>query len=435
MLAAPTRSTRTALVQLRAISRTAVAANPLAEAHSSQPAPPPPHFSPSPKSTQAPSPSPASTRRTRLSPAPRPAPPLQPGTRIPVLPPQFGKNQVLAVPDKTRALLEEIVAGFDAPVRYAFAYGSGVFGQDGYKDSDRPQLDFMFAVTHADHFHSINLHQHPKHYALAPRLLGSDFISRVQTLAPGLWFNTYVKVKDGVTIKYGVTTVDNLCADLLGWKSLYMAGRMHKPIRIIKDDPRVRLTQQVNLTSAVRAALLTLPERFNERELFQKITGISYAGDPRMSFAENPHKIQNIVSAQQEQFRELYHRLVVGLPGVHWAGGNVEQDASPQARALLLRKLPSNLRVRIDTHYQSKDGSSSSAAPASPSSPTRDENVFWHKVGAASDLTDVMNSEMASIVKGPATMQSLKGIVSAGPTKGLRYVGEKVGKWWSAKSS
>lgn len=38
----------------------------------------------------------------------------------------------------------------------------------------------------------------------------------------------------GVTIKYGVTTVDNLCADLLGWKSLYMAGRMHKPIRIIK---------------------------------------------------------------------------------------------------------------------------------------------------------------------------------------------------------
>lgn len=136
MLAAPTRSTRTALIQVRALSRTAVASNPLAETHSSQPAPPPPHFSPSPKSTsQAPSPSPAPVRRTRLSPTPRPAPPLQPGTRIPVLPPQFGKNQVLAVPDKTRALLEEIVAGFDAPVRYAFAYGSGVFGQDGYKDS------------------------------------------------------------------------------------------------------------------------------------------------------------------------------------------------------------------------------------------------------------------------------------------------------------
>ncbi len=51
---------------------------------------------------------------------------------------------------------------------------------------------------------------------------------------------------------------------------------MHKPLRIIKDDARVRLTQQVNLTSAVRAALLTLPEEFTENELFERIAGISY---------------------------------------------------------------------------------------------------------------------------------------------------------------
>jgi hypothetical protein len=60
---------------------------------------------------------------------------MEPGMRVPVLPPQFGRNQVLEVPDRTRALLEEIAAGFDAPIRYAFAYGSGVFNQDGYKDS------------------------------------------------------------------------------------------------------------------------------------------------------------------------------------------------------------------------------------------------------------------------------------------------------------
>lgn len=423
---APTRSARNAFVHTRTFTRSAIVASTHVESHSTQPPPPPPHFTPS-SSSQAPAPA----RRTRLSLAPRPAPQRQTASRIPLLPPQFGKNQVLAVPDKTRALLEEIVAGFEAPIRYAFAYGSGVFGQDGYRDSDRPQLDFLFAVTHADHFHSINLHQNPKHYALAPRLLGSDFISRVQSLAPGLWFNPYVKVKNGVTIKYGVTTVDNLCADLLGWRSLYMAGRMHKPIRIIKDDPRVRLTQQVNLTSAVRAALLTLPERFDEKQLFERIAGISYAGDPRMSFAENPHKIQNIVSAQQAQFRELYHRLALGLPGVHWAGQNVEQDTSPQARAQLLRKLPSNLRTRIDTRYQSLGGSASGDA----SSPSRDENVFWQKVGAAPDLTEAMESEMAAIVKGPATAQSLKGLVSAGFVKSLRYGSEKVGKWWAAKSS
>jgi translocator assembly and maintenance protein 41 len=77
------------------------------------------------------------------------------------------------------------------------------------------------------------------------------------------------------TIKYGITTVDS---DLLNWNTLYLAGRMHKPLRIIKDDARVRLTQQVNLVSAVRAALLTLPEDFSETELFERIADISYAG-------------------------------------------------------------------------------------------------------------------------------------------------------------
>jgi hypothetical protein len=43
-----------------------------------------------------------------------------------------------------------------------------------------------------------------------------------------------------------------------------------------------------------------------------------------MAFAENPNKVRNIVNAQQAQFRELYHRLVVGLPGVHWSGEKVE---------------------------------------------------------------------------------------------------------------
>jgi translocator assembly and maintenance protein 41 len=61
--------------------------------------------------------------------------------------------------------------------------------------------------------------------------------------------------------------------------------------------------------------------------------------------------------------------------------------------------------------------------------------VYWHKVATAPDLTKVMQSEMADIVKGPATMQGLKGLVSAGLGKSLRYGTEKVGKWWTAKSS
>ncbi len=156
------------------------------------------------------------------------------------------------------------------------------------------------------------------------------------------------------TIKYGVTTVDNLCSDLLNWNSLYLAGRMHKPLRIIKDDARVRLTQQVNLTSAVRAALLTLPASFPENELFERITSISYLGDPRMILpAENRNKVANIVSRQGSQFRELYYRLVVGLPGVRWRVGEgvIEQEDTAKARAAHLRKLPRNLLERLKNKY------------------------------------------------------------------------------------
>ena len=59
-------------------------------------------------------------------------------------------------------------------------------------------LDFMFAVTHPGHWHSINMAQYPGHYAMHARMLGSDFVSRVQEWPPGVWFNTFVKVNDVV---------------------------------------------------------------------------------------------------------------------------------------------------------------------------------------------------------------------------------------------
>jgi hypothetical protein len=160
---------------------------------------------------------------------------------------------------------------------------------------------------------------------------------------------------------------------------------MHKPIRIIKDDARVRLTQQVNLTSAIRTALLTLPETFEERELFERIAGLSYAGDPRMILPfENRSKVANIVNAQTEQFKELYHRLVVGLPGIEWPleSTKIHQDLSPSIRAAHVRKLPSNLRTQIDRHFAQLAG------PPKES----DETAYWIRVGGDPTLPEVLKS-------------------------------------------
>ena len=183
----------------------------------------------------------------------------------------------------------------------------------------------------------------------------------------------------GKTIKYGVTTVDNLCSDLLNWNTLYLAGRMHKPIRIIKDDPRVRLAQQVNLTSAIRAALLTLPEKFTEIELFERIAGTSYAGDIRMLLpVENRNKVGNIVQKQAPQFKELYYRLVAGLPGVYWKNHctSIVQDTSPNARLAHLRKLPSGLLKGV----------------ASPPQDAEEATEYWARLSARSDLGSMIES-------------------------------------------
>jgi translocator assembly and maintenance protein 41 len=123
-------------------------------------------------------------------------------------------------------MLENIVARFEAPIRYAFAYGSGVFEQDGYgtlsspgasasasgtasqgqlvekpaASARRPMVDFMFAVTHSAHFHSINMQQFPGHYPLHARLFGSSYVSKIQEFGPGVWFNAYIPMNDVVCL-------------------------------------------------------------------------------------------------------------------------------------------------------------------------------------------------------------------------------------------
>ena len=125
--------------------------------------------------------------------------------RITRLPPTFGRNQFLPVADSTRALLENIVAKFNSPIRYAFAYGSGVFEQDGYTNTNgggakMPMVDFMFAVTHPEHFHYMNMQQYPAHYPLHARLFGSSYVAKVENLGPGVWFNAYVPMGGVVSL-------------------------------------------------------------------------------------------------------------------------------------------------------------------------------------------------------------------------------------------
>lgn len=400
-----------------------------------------------------------SSRTTRLESLPRLVP-SSPVSRAkfppPSFPPSFGENQLVPVSEETSRRLHNILACFNTPVRFAFAYGSGVFSQKeaGPEHSKRPatqdgkkMIDFIMAVTHPQHWHSLNMAQHPKHYSLLSRLLGGIGIGLVQPRGAKIWYHPYVTLEDEL-VKYGIISVDDLCTDLLDWETLYVSGRMHKPVALVTSDARVRLAQQVNLASALRTALLLLPKEFTEVELYTRIASLSYTGDFRMTVpgGENSNKVRNIVVNQREEFRRLYAGLMrnLGTLSVEELSGNrfkITQDDSIATRASYAARLPKCLRQKVQDHYTSQPdldpaflklslSKTLDTVPRAPSSIEREEtlNAFWRAAVQRDDFGQVILQKIAQTVKGPAWSQSLKGIYTAGFTRTLRYVGAKVGK-------
>jgi translocator assembly and maintenance protein 41 len=97
------------------------------------------------------------------------------------------------VKERLRSLLWE----FRAHIRYAVAYGSGVFSQ-GTTSGQRPMIDLIFGVTLSQHWHSLNLQQHPYHYSFLGKF-GSAAVAYMQDqFGAGVYFNPYVDVNGTV---------------------------------------------------------------------------------------------------------------------------------------------------------------------------------------------------------------------------------------------
>ncbi|KAN0062817.1 Mitochondrial translocator assembly and maintenance protein 41 [Thecaphora frezii] len=434
-----------------------------------------PHLSPRPRlsptsTTRLSSSSPSAARAFSTTPHSPQVPANSPQTsrfRTPSFPPPsfpavFGANQILPLDPGVQRRLDSVLHSFHAPIRFAFAYGSGVFSQSqaGPEHSKKPStrdgrkmVDFIFAVTHPKHWHALNMAQNPRHYSLLSRLLGSSLAAYVQRRGAGLWYHPYVTIHHEL-VKYGVISIEDLCDDLLDWRTLYVSGRMHKPVALLTSDARVRLAQQVNLASALRVALLLLPQQFTEVELYTRIASLSYTGDFRMSVpgGENADKVRNIVLNQREEFRRLYAGLIrsLGTVQVQEMRENrfsIMQDTSTETRALHASKLPRNLRRLIQEHYtsrpeldaaflalsQSDEGQQQVARTPSPIEAEEVQRAFWRAAVARDDFQQVLLDKIAETVRGPAWSQSLKGIYTAGFTRTAKYIVAKVGKYFEGR--
>ncbi|KAI1330881.1 mitochondrial matrix Mmp37 [Xylariaceae sp. FL0255] len=390
----------------------------------------------------------------------------------------FGVNQHMIIDREFKEVLRQLLWKFRAPIRYAFAYGSGVFPQSSHggaateaevkavhprapaavqkaQNGSPKMIDFIFGVSYTQHWHSLNLSQHRNHYS-ALGSLGSGAVSYVQdNWGAGVYFNPYVTV-EGIQIKYGVVNIDTLCRDLSEWDTLYLAGRLHKPVKILRDDPRVRLSNQINLLSALRTALLLLPPKFTEQQLYATIAGISYLGDPRMSLpTENPKKVANIVTHNMLNFRRLYAPLIQSLPNAtfndaacnsaDWVDKtdavlNLEQDMDPIKRGNMVRRLPKAFRSKLYFEYQKKfqipqlefDKMMEESRNESAESFKRQQGGrFEQRIvqQPPGELTHTVRGVIKKTISWPSTSQSIKSFVTAGFTRGFRYLGEKLDKY------
>ncbi|KAJ5126883.1 Phosphatidate cytidylyltransferase [Penicillium atrosanguineum] len=378
----------------------------------------------------------------------------------------FGVNQHMIINQEFKEALRQILWQFRAPIRYAFAYGSGVFTQTGsaaagsthpsppaaiknMQQGSGKMIDFIFGVSYTQHWHSLNLHQHRDHYS-GLGSFGSYLVSQVQDkFGAGVYFNTHITV-NGTLIKYGVVNLDTLCTDLTSWNTLYLAGRLQKPVKILRDHPKVRLANQMNLLSALRVALLLLPERFSEFELYSTIAGISYMGDLRMVLpAEDPGKVRNIVSSQMAHFRRLYAPLINNLPNVTFNDPRCNQsdwiddpdailamvqDMDPVKRGNMVRRLPEAFREKVYFQYQSRyqiprfefnkmmaeQNEKNSEIVRRP-----EGGPFERRIAADNHLQQEVSTSIMKTIRWPSTVQTIKGPFTAGIRKSWNYLMEK----------
>ncbi|EPS68054.1 hypothetical protein M569_06720, partial [Genlisea aurea] len=191
------------------------------------------------------------------------------------------------------------------PVDFCCVYGSSLHANNVSKAS---MVDCILGVNDPLKWHSENLKINRDHYAsLIVRVGGAQLITKIaDNVGVGVHFSPFISHRDSV-FKFGVVGMHDLIQDMLGWESFYLSGRLQKPVKVILDDMEIKEANSINLKAAAAAALLLLPAKFSQEELYAHICSLSYMGDLRMLFAEDKNKVKKIVGGQFKLLQAMYH--------------------------------------------------------------------------------------------------------------------------------
>lgn len=280
-------------------------------------------------------------------------------------------------------------------VKGAYGYGSGVFQQSGYSKKDKPQIDLILVVDNLKKWHLENMKLNPKDYSFTGKIFFKNAsISKLK----GLTGITYLSniIEDDRIYKYGTIEEKDLEQYLNTWESFYLPGRFQKAVLPIIESKKITKANEKNRESVLLTALLTLPnEKPQLIDVYTQICGLSYLGDTRMKFAENPRKVLNIVEGSFDSLKEIY-----GTGNDYFQVTKKEEVTIDYDKLLEdINQLPESLLKYISSEIEEKD------------------------------LLKIRNKilEYFTVLnKRESTKQTLKGIYTNGVIRSTQYASQKI---------
>ncbi|CAN1845105.1 Phosphatidate cytidylyltransferase, mitochondrial [Linum perenne] len=308
------------------------------------------------------------------------------------------------------------------PIEFCCVYGSTLHPNNSDKSS---MIDYIIGVADPLKWHSENLKLNRDHYASwMVHLGGAKLITEVaDDIGVGVHFNPYVTWNDKM-VKYGVVRMHDLVQDILNWQRFYTSGRLQKPVHVLVDNLDVEKLNACNLRAAIAAALLILPSKFTEEDLYSKICSLSYMGDLRMLFAEDKNKVKKIVQGQFRLFQSMYKPFIEEYEAkeiIRVSSSLIWQDCCLPAARSLVWSLPPLVRKKMGTQLGEKKILGDSGRVIQ-------EVMFSSREEAARSMQKVLRrTVMVSSLR-----QAVSGVLAAGGMNAGRYLANKMRKAWKS---
>ncbi|KAJ4831197.1 hypothetical protein Tsubulata_007573 [Turnera subulata] len=200
-------------------------------------------------------------------------------------------------------------------------------------------------------------------------------------------------------------------------------------VHILVDNLGVGSMNSMNLRAAVSAALLLLPSKFGEEELYCKICSLSYMGDLRMLFAEDKDKVKKIVQGQFGLFKSMYRPFlqeykakdILSFSSSSDHHANIYQDCGLPATRSLVLSLPQVVRSKMGMSFGGEK------VPSDTGRVLQEGMVNSREVAARS-----VQKVIRRTVRVSSARQAISGLVATGGINAAMYLGNKVRKAWNS---